>query len=177
MQLYSSNIYYRDVNIRRGIFQSDSLSPLLFIIALIPLSTILNATGKGFYFKKDSPIINHLLYLDDLKLFAKSRGELESLVSTVNQFSISIHMNFGIDKCATASLVKGKLTSSEELVVTADTIILALDNYDSYKYLGVFENDKYKEPLVKEITVSTYKKRIKKLLKSSLNFRNIYISY
>ena len=54
-----------------------------------------------------------------------------------------------IDKCATASLVKGKLTSREELVITADTIIPALNTPDSYKYLGMFEYDKFKEPLVK----------------------------
>ena len=36
-----------DVNIRRGIFQRDSLSPLLFVACLIPLSVILRKnTGK-----------------------------------------------------------------------------------------------------------------------------------
>ena len=113
------------------------------------------------------------MYLDDLKLFAKSRGDLESLVSTVSQFSKSIHMNFGIDKYATASLVKGKLTSCEELFITADTIIPALNTYNSCKYLGVFENDRFKE---KEIIVISYKKRIKKLLKLSLNAQNLVLA-
>ena len=134
----------------------------------MPLSTILNATGKGFHLDKNGLILNHLLYLDNLKLFAKSRTNLESLVSTVKLFSKFIHMSFGIDKCAIASFVKGKLTGCENLAVTADTIIPALNTYDSYKYLGVFENDQFKESLVKEIIVSSYKKRIKKLLTSAL---------
>jgi len=104
-------------------------------------------------------VLNHFLYLDDLKLFAKTRSDLESLLSTTKLFSSSIHMNFGIDKCATTS---DKLTSCEDIAVSADTIIPSLNTYDSYKYLGVFENDKFKESLVKEIIVSSYKKRIKK---------------
>ena len=53
------------------------------------------------------------------------------------------------------------LTSCEDIAVSADTIIPSLNTYDSYKYLGVFKNDKIKEDLVKEIIVSSYKKRIK----------------
>ena len=36
------------LNIRRGIFQGDSLSPLLFCLALVPLSNELNNTGSGY---------------------------------------------------------------------------------------------------------------------------------
>ena len=35
----------RKFNIKRGIFQGDLLSPLLFCLALAPLSTLLNETG------------------------------------------------------------------------------------------------------------------------------------
>ena len=36
------------VNIRRGIFQGDSLSPLMFVLALFPLSVILRKVTAGY---------------------------------------------------------------------------------------------------------------------------------
>ena len=58
----------REVNIRSGIFQGDSLSPLLFVIAMIPLTSILRRATPGYVFKNKTKI-NNLLYMDDLKLF------------------------------------------------------------------------------------------------------------
>ena len=64
-------------------------------------------------------------------------------------------------------LIKGNLSGCEGIAVTTDTIIPALNFIDSYKYLGMLENERCKETLVKDLNVSSYKKRIKKLLKSS----------
>ena len=41
VMLCSRNYELGEVAIKRGIFQGDSLSPLLFVLALIPLSVIL----------------------------------------------------------------------------------------------------------------------------------------
>ena len=56
------------VNIRCGIFQGDSLSPLLFMMSLFLLSSILQ-DNKGFVV--DGIIVSYLFYLDDLKLYSK----------------------------------------------------------------------------------------------------------
>ena len=69
------------VKIKRGIFQGDSLSPLLFCLALIPLSNELNSTG--YRFKIFDRTINNLFYIDDLELFAKNDQDLEGLLNTV----------------------------------------------------------------------------------------------
>ena len=39
--LTSSGTRLAEVNIRRGIFQGDSLSPLVFIVAMIPMTRVL----------------------------------------------------------------------------------------------------------------------------------------
>ena len=56
------------IQIRRGIFQGDSLSPLLFCIALIPLTNELNRADCGYQIHGTERKISHLLYMDDLKL-------------------------------------------------------------------------------------------------------------
>ena len=54
------------VNIRRGIFQSDSISPSVLVVALLPITVIIRKMKKGHSFGKGK--INHLLFMGDLKL-------------------------------------------------------------------------------------------------------------
>ena len=51
--------------------------------------------------------------MDDLKLYEKSAVELESLLNTVRTFSNYISMEFGLDKCATLAIIKGKVTETQ----------------------------------------------------------------
>ena len=46
--------------------------------------------------------------MDDLKLYAKSEKDLESLIQTVRIFSEDIGMEFGLDKCAVMIMKRGK---------------------------------------------------------------------
>ena len=69
-------------NIRKGIFQGDSLSPLLFVICMIPLTHTLRK-AKARCTLGGGKKINHLLFMDDLKLYGKSKNEIKWLVSTV----------------------------------------------------------------------------------------------
>jgi len=56
-----------DIKIQCGIFQGDSLSPLLFCICLLPLTEQLNKLNTGYVEHTTNTKISHLLYMDDLK--------------------------------------------------------------------------------------------------------------
>ena len=88
-----------EVPINRRILQGDALSPLLFIISLILLTHILSAADTWYEFR-NGEAINHLLFMDDLRLFPKSGRTLNSLIQTIRIFSEDIGMQFGIEKCA-----------------------------------------------------------------------------
>ena len=66
-----------DIKIQCGIFQGDSLSPLLFCICLIPLTEQLKRLNTGYEEYTTKTNISHLLYMDDLKLIAISEEELQ----------------------------------------------------------------------------------------------------
>ena len=58
--------------IQRGIFQGDALSPLLFIIAMMPLNHILRKCTAGYKLNRSQEKVNHLMNMGDIKLFAKN---------------------------------------------------------------------------------------------------------
>ena len=47
-QLVSGSSVLGQVRIKRGIFQGDSLSPLLFVISLIPMTLVLRKAKAGY---------------------------------------------------------------------------------------------------------------------------------
>ena len=68
VMLYSGNSELSEVEIRQGIFQGDSLSPLVFVLALIPLSLILRKAKAAYEFSENKEKINHLLFNHLLRL-------------------------------------------------------------------------------------------------------------
>ena len=89
-----------EVKIQWGIFQGDALSPLLFVIVMIPLNNIPRKCTAGYTFSESQEKINHLMYMDDIKLLTKNEKELETLIQTNRIYSQDIGMEFGIEKCA-----------------------------------------------------------------------------
>ena len=81
------------VNVRRGIFQDDCLSPLLFVLALIPLSIVLRRVKAGYDLASRKGLLNHLLFMNDLKLYGKNEKQVDTLINTVRVFSSDIACN------------------------------------------------------------------------------------
>ena len=67
-----------EAKIQGAIFQGDALLPLLFIIAMMPLNHILRKCTAWYKLSRSQGKINHQMYMDDSKLFAKNEKELET---------------------------------------------------------------------------------------------------
>lgn len=163
-------LYSRQISINSGIFQGDSLSPLLFCMALAPLSSLLNNTSYGY--TTSTSTINHLFYMDDLKTFGKNDQEQTSLLTIVKGFSDDIQMEFGLEKCSKATFKKGKLTTTENIQIDLHTTIQQLEQEGTYKYLGVNEGDGIQHAKMKEKIRKEYYRRIRMITKSELNAIN-----
>ena len=81
-------------------------------------------------------------------------------------------MEFGLDKCAKASFVRGKLQKTSSINLDIDTAIRDLDPEEAYKYLGVNQGDGINHTSMKEKIRNEYYRRIRLVLKTELNSKN-----
>ena len=80
---------------------------------MVPLTWLLRRAKTGYAWGNKGFKLNHLLFMDDLKLFAKSKKQIDSLVQTVHIFSEDIGMQFGIRKCGVLIMETGKVIRTD----------------------------------------------------------------
>ncbi|XP_030753591.1 A disintegrin and metalloproteinase with thrombospondin motifs 7-like [Sitophilus oryzae] len=116
-----SNIESGIIRLQRGIFQGDSLSALWFCLALNPISETLKETGFGFTLKfgKNSEVISHLLFMDDLKIYAANQKQLDAAIC--HHHDTDIAMDFGVKKCQKVTVERRKLIEGPELQLNPNT--------------------------------------------------------
>ena len=135
--IYADNTFLGRVNISHGIFQGDSFLPLLFVLALTPISRALIDIKMGYSLAKGGPVINRILFMDDIKLFGKTENEINSLIQTVRICSQDIKMEFRVNKCAVLTMKRGgEIESSGVLLPSGDKLGDPIGG--GYKYLGNF---------------------------------------
>jgi len=60
----------------------------------------LNKLNIGYDEHTTKTEVSQLLYMDDLKLIGNTEEEFRKHMQVVRTFSIDIHKEFGLDKCA-----------------------------------------------------------------------------
>ena len=168
--LTSGSKHLANIKIKRGIFQADALSPLLFCVAINPLSYILRDAKQGYTLKTGHKL-NHLFYMDDLKLYVKNKKDLTALNEAVRIFTTDIY--FGLEKCARQIIQRGNIEITDGL--NLDTGKIKDTNIETgYKYLGILQNMQNKQKEVERKVTTNYRKRSRQILKSHLNAKNKY---
>ena len=120
--------------------------------------------------------IDHLLFMDDLKLYGKSENQVDTyLLQSVRVVSEDIRMEFGIAKSAVLVIMRWNLVKSEGIVIPGERLIRAMNDgdVDAYKYLGVLEGHEIKHTEMKRRIEKEYFLRTRKILKSKLNGGNM----
>ena len=170
--LFNSNrldLFHVDVN--RDIFQGDSLSQLIFVIFMIPLSLLLRKVKTSYEWDRKEFKLNHLLFMDDLKLLAKRNDQIDSLVQTVFGFTEDIGMELGLKKCRVIILKKGKLVKFDGIHLSNQEMMKEADK-NGYAYLGILEFEEIKEHEMKNKVTAEYKRRLRLILKLKWNGKN-----
>ena len=132
-----------EARIKRGIFLWDALSPLLFIIIMMPLNHLLRKCTAGYKLSRSQEKVNHLMYMNDIKLFAKFEKELETLIHTFRECSRDRGMKFGIEKCAMLVMKRGKRQLTDGMELPNQDKIKTLAENETFKYL-VAPSNKWK---------------------------------
>ena len=163
------------ISIQRGILQGDALSALWFCLSLNPLSEQLKVNDLGYHLNAEQYNCSHLFYMDDLKLYAETRKNLDRLLNTTETFSNDIGMSFGLDKCKINGMKRGKWTEQEGYALNTNTSehIEVMNINEKYKYLGIQQTTITKHKEVKELIKEKIKTRIQSLLKTKLSGINM----
>ena len=159
-------------SVRRRTFQGDSRSPLLFWIALIPLTNDLNRGDCGFQVYGTERKISHLLYMDGLILLGRNENDLENEMKIVQTISKDINMKFGLEKCARICLKRGSVQSKMHVGCTFENDIKELDPRKTYKYLGIEESFDIQHKNEKEKLKKEYLRRLRLVLSTELSAKN-----
>ena len=109
-----------------------------------------------------------LFVLDDLKLYGRNNREIHSLLSTVQLFSDDICMKFGLEKCASLSIKRGKV---QTIVSPHIEGISPLSKGAVYKHLGVLESNAFDTAQMKMMVRQEFLKRSKTVLQTQLGIR------
>ena len=117
--------------------------------------------------------ITHLLYIDDLKMYAASEEKLTRVAKKVKCCMRDIGLHWNERKCSVAHVKRGNLKwDSESMCVGEEEVIECLKQGSHYKFLGIMENTKQDDKLVLEIASKAFIQRLSLIWSSPLSDYN-----
>ena len=137
---------------------------------MTPISYGLRTTS-GYTARLLKEPVTHLMFVDDLKIYASGGAAMGRSLKEVERITNSIGMKIGASKCATASIRRGKVTRAADHSF-GNALIKALSVGKSYKYLGITQVFRAEEREVRESLRKVYFDRLNRIWKAPLSARN-----
>jgi hypothetical protein len=167
------------LQVKSGVLQGDSFSPLLFCLAMAPISHAINKMKCGYKtafgrLKNMQIELSHLFYMDDLKLYGNSAENLTKMVKKVESISTAINMKMNTKKCAVANFIPKRLREEGEVEPDSSESCLGFPSLDEgglYKYLGIEQVLGMKESEAWDRVEEKCCKTVTQIWSSDLTFR------
>jgi len=160
------------IQIRRGIFQGESLSPLLFCIAFIPLTNEMNRADIGYQVHGTERKISHLIFMDEFKLLGRNEKDLKNEMEIVQIISKVVHMNFVLEIFPRICLKRGSVQRKMHVGSIFEKKIKELAPRKAYKYLGTEESFDIQHKNEDEKLKNEYMRRLRLVLGTGLSAKN-----
>ncbi len=142
--------------VKCGINQGDALSsPVVLQSPWIPLA---RSSQSGYRY-----------YIDFIKLHARNKRDLDSLIHITRIYSNDIGMSFGPEKCGQMVSKNGKMIRMEGAELLERS---AVGVQVSYKFLGIPQANVSHEEAVRKSAPAKYLHRVRQVLKRLLNGKN-----
>ena len=158
------------IQFRRGLPQGDSLCPRLFTICLNTIAWKLKAT-EGYRLSK--PIdtkVTHLLYIDDLKIFAASAPKLNTVMKSARSAMQDIGLDWNPKKCSVVHIKRGvKVQDAESLAFDEASVIKCLEEGAQYKFLGLLSSTIQEDQIAFKLAAEMYLNRMSIIWSSPLS--------
>ena len=158
------------VQFRQGLFQGDSLSPLLFCLSIVPIPHALKET-MGFRVPYLGSPVTHLFFMDDLKVHARNSDILGDTLRVVDRVSHAVWMGVGSEKVCHRSCQAWKVHQWEKLPSAGGAEDRTGDP-ERYWYLGIEQLFKADHANIRERLIKQYVKWLHQIWSSALNSKH-----
>jgi len=111
--------------------------------------------------------------MDGIRLYRVSRKKLDQLLEIAEIYSSDIRMSFGLDKCR---IMDPSNKRDSEKVIDRDRMgqeIQEMEPGETYRYVEVEQHRRTEHQIMKEETRVKFVDRMKQILKTGLNSKNI----
>ena len=121
--------------------------------------------------------VTHLLYIDDMKIYAASEETLGRVIRSVKYAMANIGLEWNDRKCSVVHVKRGVLQDSGDGMRLGESeMIESLSEGSNYKFLGVLENVKQEDGLALEVAAKVYLKHLSVIWSSPLSDYNRVIA-
>ena len=160
-----------ELQLKRGIFQGDSLSPLLFCLAISPISHVLQQT-RGFQCSGLPRPMTHMFFVDDLKIYSVGKLELKGTLKVMAESSAVVGMSLGLRKCGVAHMVNGKLKECGGEMIEGTGEVEEVTETTMYRYLGIEQVFRPGQQAIRKKLRQKFTQRLRSIWTSSLSAKN-----